>query len=56
MLTGGAFGVESSLIAFVVCTATGVVLLVMAIRRGHVVPPFWKRKDATTTVGAAPLG
>jgi hypothetical protein len=42
-LTGGSFGLESSLVAFVLCTATGVVLLVIAIRRGHVVPPFWRR-------------
>lgn len=41
--TGGTFGVESSGVAFVLCTATGVVLLVMAVRRGHVVAPFWKR-------------
>ncbi|HPX36717.1 MAG TPA: type II CAAX endopeptidase family protein [Mycobacterium sp.] len=43
LLTGGTFGVESSGVAFVLCTATGVVLLVMAVRRGHVVAPFWKR-------------
>ena len=44
LLTGGDFGIESSLIAFLVCTTTGVVLLIMAVRRGHVVPPFWKQK------------
>jgi uncharacterized protein len=33
------------LIAFLLCTTTGVVLLLLAIRRGHVVPPFWKRAD-----------
>lgn len=43
LLTGGAFGLESSIIAFLLCTATGVVLLRMAARRGHVVPPSWKR-------------
>lgn len=37
-LTGGSFGLESSLVAFLLCTATGVVLLVMAMRRGRVVP------------------
>ncbi|WP_270934487.1 CPBP family intramembrane glutamic endopeptidase [Falsiroseomonas oryzae] len=42
-LTGGSFGLESSLIAFMLCTTTGVVLLIMAIRRRHVVPPFWRR-------------
>lgn len=43
LLTGGSFGLESSLVAFVLCTVTGVALLIMAVRRGHVVPPFWRR-------------
>lgn len=43
LLTGGSFGLESSLVAFLLCTATGVALLIMAVRRGHVVPPFWRR-------------
>ena len=44
LLTGGGFGVESSVIAFVLCTGTGAALLFLATRRGHIVPPFWKRK------------
>jgi membrane protease YdiL (CAAX protease family) len=44
LLTGGTFGVESSIIAFLLCTAAGVILLIMAVRRGHIVPPFWKQK------------
>ncbi len=32
ILTGGSFGMEASLVAFAVCTATGIVLLVMAAR------------------------
>jgi membrane protease YdiL (CAAX protease family) len=43
ILTGGSFGLESSLLAFLLCTTTGVVLLIMAVRRGHVVLPFWSR-------------
>lgn len=43
LLTGGSFGLESSLIAFALCTATGVVMLIMALRRGRIVPPVWKR-------------
>ena len=43
LLTGGAFGVESSVLALVLCTATGIVMLVMAVRRGKIVPPIWKR-------------
>jgi membrane protease YdiL (CAAX protease family) len=45
LLTGGTFGLESSLVAFLLCTTTGVILLVMAVRRGHVVAPPWKRKN-----------
>lgn len=44
VLTGGSFGLESSVIAFTFCTATGIVLLIMAIRRGNIVPPHSKRK------------
>ncbi len=44
-LTGGSFGLESSLIAFLLCTTTGVVLLIMAVRKGNITPPFWARKN-----------
>lgn len=43
LLTGGSFGMEQSLIAFVLCTTTGIILLIMAVRRGHILPPPWKR-------------
>ena len=43
LLTGGQFGVESSILALVLCTATGIVMLVMAVKRGKIVPPMWKR-------------
>jgi membrane protease YdiL (CAAX protease family) len=42
-LTGSSFGVESSVLALVLCTTTGIVMLVMAARRGTIVPPIWKR-------------
>ncbi len=44
VLTGGSFGLESSVIAFALCTATGIVLLIVAVRRGSVVAPPWARK------------
>lgn len=44
LLTGGSFGLESSVIAFLLCTATGVVLLILAARRGSIVPAPWSRK------------
>lgn len=43
MLTGGSFGLESSVVAFLICTITGVILLIMAIRRGNIEPPYWRR-------------
>lgn len=44
-LTGGNFGVESSVLALGLCTTTGIVMLVMAHRRGLIVPPAWKRQS-----------
>ena len=43
ILTGGAFGLEASIVAVLVGTAAGIVMLVMAHRRGLIVPPIWKR-------------
>jgi hypothetical protein len=43
VLTGGSFGLESSVLAFAFCTMTGLVLLFMAVKRGRIVPPSWKR-------------
>lgn len=42
-LTGGTFGMEQSIFALVYCTSAGVILLMIAIRRGHLIPPFGKR-------------
>lgn len=42
-LTGGSFGVESSVLALILCTSTGIAMLVMAARRGKIVAPIWKR-------------
>jgi membrane protease YdiL (CAAX protease family) len=42
--TGGTFGMERSIFALVLCTITGVVMLVIAMRRGHLVPAPWNRK------------
>jgi uncharacterized protein len=43
LFTGGAFGMEQSIFALVFCTTTGVILLLIAIRRGHLLPPIWQR-------------
>ena len=42
-LTGGLFGLEASLIAVLVCAVAGLVMLMMAVRRGNIVPPAWHR-------------
>lgn len=43
LLTGGSFGMEHSLVALVYCTTVGVILMLIAIRRGHLMPPIWNR-------------
>jgi membrane protease YdiL (CAAX protease family) len=45
-LTGGAFGAEASVVALGLCFAAGIVLLVLAIKKGNVVPPGWARRSA----------
>lgn len=42
-LTGGQFGVESSVLALLLCTATGIAMLILAVRQGNIVPPVWQR-------------
>jgi membrane protease YdiL (CAAX protease family) len=44
LLSGGAFGLEASLIAMVLATAVGVALVVLAIRQGELVRPWWVRR------------
>ena len=44
LVTGGAFGPEASLPAMAVATAFGVILLVVAWRRGKFVAPSWVRR------------
>lgn len=46
--TGGNFGLESSVVALIVCTTTGLVILTMAVRRGNIVPPIWRRTREET--------
>lgn len=44
LLSGGAFGLEASVIALIIATATGFWLLVLAVRRGNVVQPWWAQR------------
>jgi uncharacterized protein len=45
-LTGGAYGVEASVIAFAVISAASVYTVALARHRGHIVPPFWQKAQA----------
>jgi membrane protease YdiL (CAAX protease family) len=42
-LTGGSFGAEASVIALLICSLLSVGFLLVALRRGSIVPPFWRR-------------
>ncbi len=44
LLSGGTFGLEASVIALAVATAAGVWLIVLAVRSGQVVKPWWVRR------------
>jgi len=43
-LTGGSFGIEASLITFVIGIVAALILLKMVIKDGQIVYPVWKRK------------
>ena len=45
LLTGGAMGIEASIVAIIVCTAAGLAVLVEVHRRGLIVPPCWRRLE-----------
>ena len=44
LLSGGAFGLEASVIAMVIATAAGVWLVVRAVQAGEMVRPWWVRR------------
>ncbi len=48
-LTGGDFGLEASVVALVVATGAGLALLVLATRRGAIVPPMWAAAKARSS-------
>lgn len=43
-LSGGAFGLEASVIALIAATVAGVYLVWLAAQRGHVIRPWWTRR------------
>ncbi len=44
LLSGGAFGLEASVIAMIIATAAGVWLVVLAVRAGETARPWWVRR------------
>lgn len=48
-LTGGSFGIELSVIGIALSVAAGVVLAKMAVDRGMVIPPPWRRGRMSET-------
>ncbi|HET7359756.1 MAG TPA: CPBP family intramembrane glutamate endopeptidase, partial [Rhodanobacteraceae bacterium] len=52
-LSGGPFGPEASVVALGCCSVLSIVLLVVAVRRGNIVAPSWRRRDAAPAVTAA---
>lgn len=44
ILTGGSFGLEASVFAFLLCTTTGLALLALAVRRGNIVRRPWRAR------------
>ncbi|WP_430391335.1 CPBP family glutamic-type intramembrane protease [Dyella sp. 20L07] len=43
-LSGGVFGAEASVVALLSCSVVSAVLLGIALRRGTIVPPAWRRR------------
>jgi uncharacterized protein len=52
-LSGGVFGAEASVVAVAICSAVTIVLLVLALRRGTIVPPWFAQ---VRTAAASPPG
>lgn len=44
LISGGAFGMEGSVIGFAVASVVGVWLVALAVRRGHIIRPWWLRR------------
>ena len=44
LISGGNFGAEASIVALALCLIAFALLTMIAVRRGHIVKPFWSRK------------
>jgi membrane protease YdiL (CAAX protease family) len=47
LISGGAFGAEGSVVAVVLCAVAGVMLIILAVRRGRIIPAPWRAARAT---------
>jgi len=47
LISGGNFGAEASVVALTLCLLAFALLTVIAVRRGHIVKPFWSRKTSS---------
>ncbi|MGN2251185.1 CPBP family intramembrane metalloprotease [Frateuria edaphi] len=54
-LSGGVFGAEASVVALVLCTLVSAMLLAVALRRGLIVPPGWRRQGTEPRSGSLPM-
>jgi membrane protease YdiL (CAAX protease family) len=45
-LSGGVFGAEASVVALTLCTLCSLGLLAVALRRGSIMPPCWRRRGS----------
>ena len=50
LLSGGPFGLEASIIGVVLCIPVGAALVVLAVRRGAIVEPWWVRRRSIENV------
>jgi hypothetical protein len=50
-LSGGVFGAEASVIALSLCSLASAALMVVALRRGLIAPPSWRRRSPLPHVG-----
>jgi membrane protease YdiL (CAAX protease family) len=52
-LSGGVFGAEASVVALLICSGCSAVLLMIALRRGSIVPPAWRRRRVLAATAAS---
>ena len=43
-LTGGKFSLEASVLSLLLCTSCGIAMLVIASKRGKIIPPIWNQQ------------